>query len=75
MKDIKRVSAGVMFESDVLAFIDHLAATQPRNRSFIVNSLIRYYARMTQTSAALHESGVILPLIPQPLEPTPLIRF
>ena len=75
MKEIKRVSAGVMFESDVLAFIDHLAATQQRNRSFIVNTIIRYYARVTQPSAALHESGVTLPAMPQPLEQTPLIRF
>lgn len=75
MKEIKRVSAGVMFESDVLAFIDHLAATQQRNRSFIVNSIIRYYARMTQPPTAQHESAVSLPIIPQPLETPPLIRF
>ena len=48
MKEIKRISAGVMFESDVLAFIDQLAAAQQRNRSFIINSIVRHYARMMQ---------------------------
>ena len=75
MKEIKRVSAGVMFESDVLAFIDHLAFTQQRNRSFIVNSIIRYYARITQPVATEQESDVSLPTIPPPLETPPLIRF
>ena len=75
MKEIKRVSAGVMFESDVLAFIDHLAFTQQRNRSFIVNSIIRHYARITQPVAVDQDSAVSLPIIPQPLETPPLIRF
>lgn len=75
MKEIKRVSAGVMFESDVLAFIDQLALTQQRNRSFIVNSLIRYYARITQPVAAEQEAAVSLTNIPQPMEAPPLIRF
>ena len=75
MKEIKRVSAGVMFESDVLAFIDHLAFTQQRNRSFIVNSIIRYYARIMQPVAGEHSSAGALPIITQPLETPPLIRF
>jgi len=49
MKDIiKRISAGVVFESDVLQFIDQLASTQQRPRSFIINQIIRHYARMQQ---------------------------
>ena len=48
MNVIKRTSAGVVFESDVLKFIDQLASTQQRNRSFIINHIIRYYARMEQ---------------------------
>jgi hypothetical protein len=74
MKEIKRVSAGVMFESDALAFIDHLATTQQRNRSFIVNSIIRYYARATQSSTPPQEPAASLQ-IPTPLETPPLIRF
>jgi len=50
MKEIKRVSAGVVFESDVFTFIDLLAAEQQRNRSFIINQIIRHYVRMTQQS-------------------------
>jgi len=46
MKEIKRVSAGVMFESDVLKYIDRIAAEQQRNRSFIINRIIRQYARV-----------------------------
>jgi hypothetical protein len=74
MKEIKRVSAGVMFESDVLAFIDQLASTQQRNRSFIINNIIRYYSRMTQPVAAQPEPAVSL-LNPQSPEAAPLIRF
>jgi len=48
MKEIKRVSAGVKFESDVLRFVDLLAAEHQRNRSFIINQILRAYARMLQ---------------------------
>lgn len=48
MKEIKRVSAGVKFESDVLRFVDLLAAEHQRNRSFIINQIVRAYARMLQ---------------------------
>ena len=48
MKEIKRVSAGVKFESDVLQFVDLLAAEHQRNRSFIINQILRAYARMLQ---------------------------
>ena len=48
MKEIKRVSAGVMFESDVLRLIDQLAAEQQRSRSFIINQIVRRYARIMQ---------------------------
>lgn len=48
MKGIKRRSAGVMFESDVLTFIDQLAIEHRRNRSFIINQIVRQYVRMVQ---------------------------
>ncbi len=48
MKEIKRVSAGVKFESDVLGFIDRLAEENQRNRSFVINQIIRHYARTIQ---------------------------
>lgn len=75
MKEIKRVSAGVMFESDVLDFINQLAFAQQRHRSFIVNSIIRYYARLIHPLGTERESAVSLPVIPQPLETPPFIRF
>jgi hypothetical protein len=51
MDDIKRIPAGVMFESDVLAYIDQIAAEQRRSRSFIINHLIRLFARQQEQKA------------------------
>ncbi len=45
MEKIVRKSAGVKFESDVLAFIDQLAHEQQRSRSFIINAILRWYAK------------------------------
>jgi predicted transcriptional regulator len=45
MEKIVRKSAGVKFESDVLDFIDRLAREQQRSRSFIINSILRWYGR------------------------------
>jgi metal-responsive CopG/Arc/MetJ family transcriptional regulator len=45
METIRRIPAGVMFESDVLAYVDLLAAEHRRSRSFIINVIVRTYAR------------------------------
>jgi predicted transcriptional regulator len=45
MEKIIRKSAGVKFESDVLDFIDGLAREQQRSRSFIINAILRWYAK------------------------------
>ena len=45
MEKIVRKSAGVKFESDVLTFIDQLAREQQRSRSFIINAILRWYAK------------------------------
>ena len=45
MQKIVRKSAGVKFESDVLAFIDGLAREQQRSRSFIINAILRWYSK------------------------------
>jgi len=45
MEKIVRKSAGVKFESDVLAFMDQLAREQQRSRSFIINAVFRWYAK------------------------------
>ena len=58
MKEIKRVSAGVMFESDVLKFIDLVAAEQRRNRSFIINQIIRQHARWMQQQRQTEQSAL-----------------
>ena len=46
MPEITRISAGVIFESDVLFYVDRLAGEQGRSRSFIISQIIRVYARM-----------------------------
>jgi predicted transcriptional regulator len=45
MEKIVRKSAGVKFESDVLSFVDGLARDQQRSRSFIINAVLRWYAK------------------------------
>jgi len=45
MEKIVRKSAGVKFESDVLEFIDRMAREQQRSRSFIINSILRWYGK------------------------------
>lgn len=48
MEEIKRIPAGVMFESDMLALVDAIALEQRRSRSFIINTIIRMYARQQE---------------------------
>jgi metal-responsive CopG/Arc/MetJ family transcriptional regulator len=48
MKELTRKSSGVVFESDVLTFIDQLTSEQQRSRSFIINQIIRHYAVQRQ---------------------------
>jgi hypothetical protein len=45
MEKIIRKSAGVKFESDVLEFVDRIAREQQRSRSFIINSILRWYGK------------------------------
>ena len=45
MNQIVRKSAGVKFESDMMAFVDRIAQEQQRSRSFVINSILRWYAR------------------------------
>ncbi len=51
MEKIVRKSAGVKFESDVLAFIDQVAREQQRSRSFIINAILRWYAKWLEDQA------------------------
>lgn len=51
MEPITRIAAGVMFESDVLSYIDGLAIEQRRSRSFIINQIIRHFARQQEQMA------------------------
>lgn len=70
IKPITRKSAGVVFESDVLDYIDRLVVLQQRTRSFIINQIIRQHARKTQSG---QNTAAIQP--EPPLDAQSLIRF
>lgn len=63
MEKIVRKSAGVKFESDVLAFIDHLAREQQRSRSFIINTILRWYSKWLVEQQAKVEAEQDQPVI------------
>ena len=63
MEKIIRKSAGVKFESDVLAFIDQIAREQQRSRSFIINAILRWYARWLAEQQAKVETAKPEPVI------------
>lgn len=65
MEKIVRKSAGVKFESDVLAFMDQLAHEQQRSRSFIINAVFRWYAKWLMEQKQKVETT----------RPEPVIRF
>ncbi|MES2595768.1 MAG: hypothetical protein V4662_10555 [Verrucomicrobiota bacterium] len=64
MQKIMRKTAGVIFESDVLEFVDSLARDEQRSRSFIVNSILRWYGKWLQEQKTKVE----------PKKETPVIR-
>ena len=66
MEKIVRKSAGVKFESDVLSFVDGLARDQHRSRSFVINAILRWYAKWL---AEQLEQKV------ETLKPEPVIRL
>lgn len=63
MEKIIRKSAGVKFESDVLAFVDQLAREQQRSRSFIINAVIRWYARQSLEQRKVEAAQPTTPVI------------
>ena len=63
MEKIVRKSAGVKFESDVLEFVDRIAREQQRSRSFIINSILRWYGRWLTEQKAKVETDKSEPVI------------
>lgn len=63
MEKIVRKSAGVKFESDVLDFVDRIAREQQRSRSFIINSILRWYGRWLVEQKAKVEADKSEPVI------------
>lgn len=63
MEKIVRKSAGVKFESDVLAFINRLAREQQRSRSFIINAILRGYSKWLVEQQAKVEAEQDQPVI------------
>ena len=48
-KNSPYVSTGVNLETEVVEFLDRLAAQEERPRSFIINRIVRDYAVLTGT--------------------------
>ena len=63
MEKIIRKSAGVKFESDVLTFIDQLAREQQRSRSFIINSILRWYGKWLVEQKQKVDASTVEPII------------
>lgn len=63
MEKIVRKSAGVKFESDVLEFVDRIAREQQRSRSFIINSILRWYGKWLAEQNAKVETDKSEPVI------------
>ncbi len=63
MEKIVRKSAGVKFESDVLEFVDGIAREQQRSRSFIINSILRWYGKWLAEQKAKVETDKSEPVI------------
>ena len=57
MEKINRTAAGVQFESDVLLFVDQLAREQQRSRSFIINAVLRWYAKWLEEQRSKVETS------------------
>jgi predicted transcriptional regulator len=57
MQKIMRKTAGVIFESDVLEFVDSLARDKQRSRSFIINSVMRWYGKWLADQKAKVEAA------------------
>ena len=55
MNDIKRVPAGVMFESDALAFVDSLAFQNQKSRSVTINVIIRAFMKQQMQNPKVEE--------------------
>ena len=63
MEKIVRKSAGVKFESDVLEFVDRIAREQQRSRSFIINSILRWYSKWLLEQQSKVETELEQPVI------------
>ena len=63
MEKIVRKSAGVKFKSDVLEFVDRIAREQQRSRSFIINSILRWYGKWFDEQKAKVETDKPEPVI------------
>lgn len=71
MTETKRRSAGVVFEPDVLVYLNELIASSQYTRSFIVNQIIREFAR----TKSAPEGEAPAPAAQAVIKPEPAIRF
>jgi len=53
-----KIAAGVAFDPEVLKFLRRLCAEFQRDRSFVINAIIRDYARQQQVRPKKQERAI-----------------
>ena len=53
-----KIAAGVAFEPDVLEFLSRLCTEFHRDRSFVINAIVRDYAKHQQTKPRKKERAI-----------------
>ena len=53
-----KIAAGVAFDQDVLEFLSGLCAEFQRDRSFIINAIVRNYAQQQQARPRKEERAI-----------------
>ena len=53
-----KIAAGVAFDPDVLEFLTHLCTEFHRDRSFVINAIVRDYAKQQQARPRKRERAI-----------------
>ena len=53
-----KIAAGVAFEPDVLEFLSRLCTEFQRDRSFVINAIVRNYAKQQQARPRRREPAI-----------------
>ena len=53
-----KIAAGVAFDADVLEFLRRMCSEIQRDRSFVINAIVRDYARQQQARPKRRERAI-----------------